>query len=245
MTQRQHRSAKATPAVGGAIRRAQHHTRAYARPGWRCKVGGGWHLGRSPREGNALRPDGDCIEIGRLLPLFIGAIPHLKPAQWAVGSGAVGSGAMCSGSICGGVICGGAVGWSLRRACQLVIPSGEMALLTAWYQPRFCPSSSRFPMFHVPPGAYHIITFGMPTISYTPRSVITRNCTRRYSPSLSCSRLFGVGPWMITPAVDETAMHFTSRASFHRFSAPLHTDHAPLMSCGSWASDLTWSQPRA
>lgn len=51
------------------------------------------------------------------------------------------------------------------HTCQLVIPSGEMALLTAWYQPRFWPSSSRFPMFHVPPGAYHIITFGIPTIS--------------------------------------------------------------------------------
>jgi hypothetical protein len=38
--------------------------------------------------------------------------------------------------------------------CQLVMPSGEMALLTAWYHPRFCPSSSRLPMFHVPPGAY-------------------------------------------------------------------------------------------
>ena len=51
------------------------------------------------------------------------------------------------------------------RTCQLVMPSGEIAFDTAWYHPRFCPSSSRLPMFHVPPGAYHIITLGMPTIS--------------------------------------------------------------------------------
>ena len=97
----------------------------------------------------------------------------------------------------------------------------------------------------MPPGAYHIITFGMPTISYTPRSVITRSCTRRYSPSLSCRRLEGVGPWIITPAVGETAMHLTSAASFQRRSETDHTDHGSLISCGVCASDLTCSQPRA
>jgi len=128
---------------------------------------------------------------------------------------------------------------------QLVMPSGEIALLTAWYQPRFGPSSSRLPMFHVPPGAYHIITFDMPTISYTPRSVMTRSCTRRYSPSLSCSRLFGVMPKMYTPGVALTATHFTSRPSFPTFSAADQMPHVPRISAGDAASLSTCSQPRA
>mmetsp|Transcript_1400 Transcript_1400/g.4521 ORF Transcript_1400/g.4521 Transcript_1400/m.4521 type:complete len:252 (-) Transcript_1400:236-991(-) len=130
------------------------------------------------------------------------------------------------------------------QTCQLVMPSGEIAFETAWYQPRFWPSSSRLPMFHVPPGAYHIMTFCIPTISYTPRSVTTRCCTRRYSPSLSCSSWFGVGPWMYTPGVAETATHCTSRPSFHNFSAATHTPHVPVISAGVGASDLTCSQPR-
>ena len=40
------------------------------------------------------------------------------------------------------------------HTCQFEMPSGEIAFDTAWYHPRFCPNSSRFPMFHVPPGAY-------------------------------------------------------------------------------------------
>ena len=50
---------------------------------------------------------------------------------------------------------------------------------------------------------------------------------------------------MITPAVALTAMHLTSAASFHRRSVTDQTLHGSLISCGVWASLLTWSQPRA
>jgi hypothetical protein len=75
---------------------------------------------------------------------------------------------------------------------------------------------------------------------------MTRSCTRRYSPSLSCSRLLGVAPTMMTPHVAETETHLMSPSLqfFHIFSVVLHTCHVPLMSCGVFASDLTCSQPR-